>query len=107
VLPHGARARHRRTIVGDENGIRITDLVSPSTVAVSRIFVPATLRLHSHGNGLSLVTPRGQSFTIAASTGGLRVEPAAGWLAPGVPAPRLCLATRIPAEGVTIEIRGG
>ena len=99
-------ALHRREVTWDGREIAITDNVDRDEVpATVRWYVPADLPMRETPQGFVCFANKGGAFELVCEEARFVVTDAPGWIAIGVPAPRKCLAARLPAGGATLRLR--
>jgi len=100
-----SKCTHYREIAWDGDAITIRDRISRGGDGVLRWFLPAALGLRPTADGVLVFTPRGVTLELRLQGAQLRSEPAPGWTAMGIAAPRTCLVANIGAGPVTTTIR--
>jgi hypothetical protein len=96
---------HRRDVrfAGDE--ITVTDSLVGDERGVLRWFVPDTMRVRPTEDGALVFVPRGPTVELRITGASVRIEPARGWTAMGVAAPRTCIRATIGAQPVITSLR--
>jgi len=96
---------HRRDVRYADGGITVTDTLVGDEHGVVRWFVPDALRVRPTEEGALVFVPRGGAVELRITGGAIAIEPAAGWTAMGVAAPRACIRVAIGSQPVVTSIR--
>lgn len=107
VLGHRSPAWHNRQIDHEAGEIVVFDRVEPAAgvPASVRYHVPAKHEVRVNGGRAEVRTAGGRAFEMVLSEGAWACAEAPGWDGIGRPAARVCLAARIPRDGVKVRVR--
>jgi uncharacterized heparinase superfamily protein len=96
---------HRRDVRRAKDGFVVTDALVGDERGVLRWFVPEALPLRATQDGALVFLPRGGAVELRITGGAVEIEPAPGWTAMGVAAPRRCLRVAVGSQPVITTIR--